>query len=220
MAPDIKICGLSTPETFRAALDGGASHVGFIFFPPSPRHVAPREAAALRPAAGGRAAVVAVTVDAADALLDEIVATVQPDMLQMHGRETPERVAEAKRRWGLPVIKALSVREPGDLAAVEAYEGVADRFLFDAKPPQDAALPGGNGVSFDWRLLSGFRSSTPWFLSGGLHAGNVAEALGATRPPGVDISSGVETAPGRKDVGLIDAFLAAVRAAAMPRAAA
>lgn len=214
MALEIKICGLKTPETLAAALRGGASHVGFIFFPPSPRNIAPAEAATLRAAARGRARVVAVTVDADDETLAAIVETAGPDLLQLHGSETPERVAAVKSRFGLPVIKAFSLREAGDLAAVATYEGVADRFLFDAKPPKNAALPGGNGVSFDWTLLAGFRSETPWFLSGGLHPGNVAEALRVARPPAIDVSSGVELVPGRKDIGLINTFLSAARAAA------
>lgn len=210
----IKICGLKTPEAVAAALDGGASHVGFIFFPPSPRHIVPNEAAKLREKISTRAQVVAVTVDADDAMLAEIVRAAEPDILQLHGKEPPERVAELKSRWGLPAIKAFSVRETADLAAAAAYEGVADFFLFDAKPPLGAKLPGGNGVAFDWRILADFACRTPWFLSGGLHAGNVAEALRVAKPAGIDASSGVERAPGEKDAGLIRSFLRTAQAEA------
>lgn len=213
MPLDIKICGLSTPETVAAALDGGASHVGFIFFAKSPRNVTPAQAGALRRAADGRAKAVAVTVDADDAFLDAIVATMAPDMLQLHGKETPERVAAVKARHGLPVMKALSVATSEDLDRIAPYRGVSDRFLFDAKPPPGAELPGGNGVPFDWRLLAGLDRSVDYMLSGGLTVDNVAEAIRLVAPPGLDVSSGVETAPGVKDVGLIEAFFRSVRAA-------
>lgn len=212
MALDIKICGLKTPEAVDAALDGGASHVGFIFFPKSPRNVAPETAGMLRRAAEKRALAVAVTVDADDAFLGAIVAAMRPDMLQLHGRETPERVAEVKARYGLPVMKALSVSTAADLDGIAPYRGVADRLLFDAKPPKGSELPGGNGVSFDWRLLNAVPADVDYLLSGGLDAGNVAEALRIARPPGLDVSSGVESAPGVKDVARIRAFLAAARA--------
>lgn len=214
MALDIKICGLSTEETVAAALDGGASHLGFIFFPKSPRNVAPETAGQLRQAASGRAQTVAVTVDAADDLLDAIVAAVRPDMLQLHGRETPDRVAEVRRRFNLPVIKALSVGEPADLLPVQGFAGIADRLLLDAKAPKGSELPGGNGVAFDWRLLAALDPNLDYVLSGGLNAGNVADALRAANPPGIDVSSGVETSPGVKDVALIRAFFEAVRSAA------
>ncbi|PSM16621.1 MULTISPECIES: phosphoribosylanthranilate isomerase [Nitratireductor] len=207
---DIKICGLSTAEAVAAALAGGASHVGFIFFDKSPRHVDPQRAGALRRAARGRALAVAVTVDADDATLDAIVAAMEPDMLQLHGRETPERVAAVRARYGLPVMKAFSVSAPADLAPVEAYRGLADRFLFDAKPPKGSALPGGNGVAFDWRVLAGLDPSVDYMLSGGLNKANIGEALRLLSPPGIDVSSGVESAPGQKDVALIEAFLEAV----------
>lgn len=213
MSLAIKICGLSTPETLAAALDGGASHVGFIFFAKSPRNVTPAQAAALRPAAKGRAQAVAVTVDADDAFLDAIVAAMVPDMLQLHGKESPERVAEVKARHDLPVMKAFSIAEAADLDELAPYRGVADIFLLDAKPPKGAELPGGNGVSFDWRLLARLDPSVDYMLSGGLTAGNVGEALRLASPPGLDVSSGVESAPGVKDAGLIEAFFAAVRAA-------
>ncbi|RUX42185.1 phosphoribosylanthranilate isomerase, partial [Mesorhizobium sp. M7A.F.Ca.CA.002.09.1.1] len=153
MALDIKICGLKTDAAMAAALAGGASHVGFIFFAKSPRYVEPAEAGRLREAARGKAMAVAVTVDAGDAFLDEIVAKMQPDMLQLHGAETPERVAEVKARYGLPVMKALPLSEAADLERMKPFIGIADRFLFDAKPPKGSELPGGNGVAFDWRIL-------------------------------------------------------------------
>ncbi|MEP9397686.1 phosphoribosylanthranilate isomerase [Mesorhizobium sp. KR2-14] len=219
MALDIKICGLKTPEAVAAVLAGGASHIGFIFFSKSPRHVPPQQAAQLRQAAKGHAKAVAVTVDADDATLDEIVAAMAPDMLQLHGRETPERVTAVKQRYGLPVIKAFAVREAADLAAIEPYRGLADRFLFDAKPPAGSELPGGNGVSFDWRLLAGLDAELDYMLSGGLNAANVGDAIRLANPPAIDISSGVESAPGVKDVALIENFFRAVRAATDTRAA-
>ncbi|KAB2732078.1 phosphoribosylanthranilate isomerase [Brucella intermedia] len=210
MVLDIKICGLKTPDAVAAALDGGATHIGFIFFPKSPRHIIPQKAAGLRGAVKGRALAVAVTVDADDETLDEIVEAVRPDILQLHGHETPERVAFIKARYGLPVMKAFSVREASDLAAIAAYQGIADRFLFDAKPPNGSDLPGGNGVSFDWELLAALDADIDYMLSGGLNADNIAEALHKTRAPGIDISSGVERAPGEKDVRLIENFFRAV----------
>jgi phosphoribosylanthranilate isomerase len=216
---DIKICGLRTEEALAAALAGGASHVGFIFFPKSPRHVAPAEAGRLRRLASGKAKAVAVTVDADDATLDGIVKAVAPDMLQLHGSESPGRVAEIRARYGLPAMKALSIRDKSDLDRVADYAGVADRLLFDAKPPKGAELPGGNGMAFDWRLLSGIDPAIPYMLSGGLNAANIAEALAVARPSGIDISSGVESAPGVKDVRLIEAFFRAVAGARKNRAA-
>ncbi|OEI83919.1 phosphoribosylanthranilate isomerase [Brucella sp. BO3] len=210
MALDIKICGLKTPEAVAAALDGGATHIGFIFFPKSPRHITPDAAARLRAAATGRAVAVAVTVDADDETLDEIVKTVRPDMLQLHGGETPERVRFVKARYNLPVMKAFSIREAGDLEAIAPYRGIADRFLFDAKPPKGSELPGGNGISFDWNLLAALDADIDYMLSGGLNADNIAEALLKTGAPGIDISSGVECAPGEKDVRLIENFFQAV----------
>jgi len=216
---DIKICGLKTPEAIAVALGGGASHVGFIFFPKSPRHIEPEDAATLREAARGKALAVAVTVDADDGLLDRIVAAMRPDMLQLHGRETAERVAAVKARYDLPVIKVLSVREAADLEAIGPYQGIADRFLFDAKPPKGSELPGGNGVSFDWSLLSSVPADTDYFLSGGLNAGNIGEALRVAAPRAIDVSSGVESAPGTKDPALIEAFFRAARAGRAHRAA-
>jgi phosphoribosylanthranilate isomerase len=219
MALDIKICGLKTDAALAAALAGEASHVGFIFFSKSPRYVDPAVAGRLREAARGRAKAVAVTVDATDAFLDEIVAAMQPDMLQVHGHETPERVAEIKARYGLPVIKALPVSEAADLEALKPYLGIADRFLFDAKPPKDAVLPGGNGVAFDWRVLAGLDARIDYMLSGGLNADNIGEALRLANPPGIDVSSGVESAPGVKEPALIEKFFRAVAMAKENRAA-
>ena len=213
MSLDIKICGLKTAEALDAALAGGASHVGFIFFPKSPRDISPTEAGRLRQAARGRAKAVAVTVDASDALLDQIVAAMSPDMLQLHGAESPERVRELKARYGLPVMKALAIREAADLDAIKPYLGVADRFLFDAKPPKGAKLPGGNGIAFDWTLLNGIDPGIDYMLSGGLNAANIGEALRLANPPGIDISSGVESAPGVKNAALIDEFFRAIGAA-------
>lgn len=210
---DIKICGLSTADTLAAALDAGATHIGFIFFPKSPRNIAVADAGALRRAARGRAKAVAVTVDADDATLDAIVVGVAPDMLQLHGKETPERVAEVKARYGLPVIKAFSVSTKADLERAPAFAGIADRLLFDAKPPAGSDLPGGNGVSFDWRLLQDLDDGIDYMLSGGLNAANIADAIRLANPPGIDVSSGVESAPGVKDTALIDDFFRAVHAA-------
>jgi phosphoribosylanthranilate isomerase len=219
MALDIKICGLKTDEAMAAALAGGASHVGFIFFAKSPRYIEPTEAGRLRQAAIDKARAVAVTVDADDAFLDEIVAKMRPDMLQLHGTETPERVAEVKARYGLPVIKVFSVSEAADLDKIKPFIGIADRFMFDAKPPKGSQLPGGNGVAFDWRILAGLDAGLDYMLSGGLNAANIGDALRSANPPAIDISSGVESAPGVKDPTLIEQFFRAVRAARDDRAA-
>lgn len=219
MALDIKICGLKTDKALAAALAGGASHVGFIFFAKSPRYVEPAQARRLREAAIGKAKAVAVTVDAGDTLLDEVVETMQPDMLQLHGSETPERVAELKARYGLPVMKALAVSAAADLGQIKLFVGIADRFLFDAKPPKGSELPGGNGVAFDWRILAGLDAGVDYMLSGGLNAANIGDALRLANPPGLDISSGVESAPGVKDPALIEQFFRAVRTARNTRAA-
>ncbi|TIO76139.1 MAG: phosphoribosylanthranilate isomerase [Mesorhizobium sp.] len=219
MTLDIKICGLKTDAAMAAALAGGASHVGFIFFAKSPRFIDPAEAGRLRQAANGRAKAVAVTVDADDAFLDEIVAELRPDMLQLHGAETPARVVELKGRYGLPVMKALPLSKASDLERIKPYIGIADRFLFDAKPPKGSQLPGGNGVAFDWRILAGLDGGVDYMLSGGLNAANIGDALRLANPPGIDISSGVESAPGVKDPALIEQFFRAVRAARDDRAA-
>jgi phosphoribosylanthranilate isomerase len=219
MALDIKICGLKTPDAVAAALSGGASHAGFIFFAKSPRNISVESAGELRKAVAGRAKAVAVTVDAGDDTLDAIVSAMHPDMLQLHGGESPERVAGVKARYGLPVMKAFSIREAGDLDAIGPFRGIADRFLFDAKPPPGSELPGGNGIPFDWRLLAGLDAKVDYMLSGGLNAANIGDALRLANPPGIDISSGVESAPGVKDVALIDNFFRAVRTARGDRAA-
>lgn len=213
MSLDIKICGLKTDDALDAALAGGASHVGFIFFAKSPRFIVPTAAGTLRKAAHGRAQAVAVTVDASDDYLDEIVAEMQPDVMQLHGKETPARVFEVKARYGLPVMKALAISETADLVRITPFAGVADGFLFDAKPPAGSQLPGGNGVSFDWTLLAGLDAGIDYMLSGGLDAQNVADALRLANPPGIDISSGVESAPGIKDTRRIAEFFRAVRVA-------
>ena len=209
----VKICGLSTPEALDAALDAGADMVGFVFFPPSPRHVAFETASALGRRVRGRARKVALTVDADDALLTAVVAALQPDMLQLHGKEPPARVAAIRRNFGLPVMKAIAVAAKGDLGAVAAFADVADRMLFDGRPPREATRPGGLGKAFDWRLLEDLDPGVPFMLSGGLDAGNVSEALRITRAPAVDVSSGVERAPGEKDPDKIRAFVRAAREA-------
>ena len=209
----IKICGLSTPATLETALDAGADMVGFVFFPPSPRHIEGARARELAAITGSRALKVALSVDASDDYLDEVVAALKPDLLQLHGRETPERVAQIRARFGLPVMKVLGVSVEADFAPLQAYEDAADRILFDAKPPKDATRPGGNGHAFDWSLLTGRAFQRPWMLSGGLNCETVAGAIAATRPPGIDVSSGVESQPGVKDSALIEAFVARARAA-------
>ena len=208
----VKICGLSTPSSVDAALDAGADMLGFVFFGPSPRNVTPDLAAALGVRAKWRAQTVALTVDADDALIDAIMAALDPDILQMHGRETPARIAAIGARAGRQTMKALGVSGRADLAAAEAYADVSDYLLFDAKPPKDATRPGGNGLAFDWSILDGFVPGKPWLLSGGLDPANVAEALRISGAPGVDVSSGVETAPGVKDEAAIRAFVENVRA--------
>ena len=207
-----KICGLNTVESVAAALEHGAAWIGLMFFPPSPRFVALDRAAGLSAQAAGRAGRVGVFVAPEDALLEETLAAVALDAIQLHGKEPPERVAEVKARFGLPVWKAVSIAEPADLATARRYCETADRLLFDAKPPKGSKLPGGNAVAFDWRLLAGSEWPLPWLLSGGLHAGNVAEAVRLTGAAAVDVSSGVESAPGQKDPARIRAFLDAVAA--------
>ena len=213
MKPDIKICGLKTPEAVERAVARGASHIGFIFFAKSPRNIEPDLAGQLADAVRGRAKIVAVTVDADPDDLDEIVALLRPDILQLHGKESPERVLEVRAMYGLPVMKAFSMREAADLERIDPYIGIVERFLFDAKPPVGSELPGGNGVSFDWRLMQSLDASVDYMLSGGLNKDNVGEALQVTRAPGLDVSSGVESAPGVKDLAMIDAFFDAVREA-------
>lgn len=211
--PAVKICGLSTPETLEAALTAGAELVGFVFFPKSPRHLTLETAAALGAQVTSRAVKVALSVDADDALLEAIVARLKPDMLQLHGHESPARVSAIKTRFGLPVMKAIGISGSDDLAAVAAYDGIADRILFDGKPPKGADLPGGNGLTFDWDVLKSLALKAPYMLSGGLDAANVAEAARRTGAPAVDVSSGVESAPGQKDPARIAAFIEALRGA-------
>ena len=210
MKPDIKICGLKTSEAVDRAVARGATHIGFIFFPKSPRHVDPEIAAELAEPVRGRVKIVAVTVDASDEELDDIVHLLKPDVLQMHGHETPERILQVKALYGVPVMKAFSVREASDLERIDPYVGVADRFLFDAKAPAGSELPGGNGVSFDWNIMGSLDASVDYMLSGGLNKDNVGLALASTRARGIDVSSGVESAPGIKDIVMIDAFFDAI----------
>ena len=211
----VKICGLRTPETLHAAIEAGADWVGFVFFPKSPRHVSLDEARALGPLVAGRAQKVALLVDAPDAMIADVIAALQPDFLQLHGHETPERVGEIKQRFGVPLIKAVGIAGQDDLIQARAYERVVDWMLYDAKPPKQAVLPGGNGVSFDWTLLKEAGKQHHFMLSGGLDADNVANALAITGAAGVDVSSGVESAPGIKDTKRIKAFMAAVRQTAI-----
>jgi phosphoribosylanthranilate isomerase len=213
MAVLVKICGLKTEAALDVALDAGADLVGFVFFPPSPRHVGFEAARTLGARVHGRARKVAVSVDATDDLLRSCIDALQPDLLQLHGRETPERVAVVRSRFGIPVMKALPVTERADLSSVHLYAKVADRIMFDARAPREATRPGGHGLAFDWRLLENLALAVPFMLSGGLHAGNVADALDVTRAGGLDVSSGVERAPGEKDVDKIREFIRAARAA-------
>ena len=210
----VKICGLSTPEALDAALDAGADMVGFVFFPPSPRHISLGLAQTLGQRVAGRARKVALTVDATDQQLSHIVGALQPDLLQLHGKEDPDRVVAVRSHFGRPVIKALPIARREDLAPIRLYEKVADRILFDARAPRAATRPGGLGKPFDWRLLENLDRGLAFMLSGGLDAGNVAEAIAITRAPGVDVSSGVERAPGEKDPDKLRAFIRAARAAA------
>jgi phosphoribosylanthranilate isomerase len=215
MPTQIKICGLSDEEGVDAALDAGADYLGFVFFPKSPRNVILARAVALASRARGKAALVALTVDADDRLLSDIAGRLRPDLLQLHGAETAERIAAIRTGTGIPVMKAAGVASRQDVTGLTAYK--ADALLLDAKPPGQATRPGGNGVAFDWSVLAGFAPARPWFLSGGLHPGNVAAAVRVTGAPAVDVSSGVETSPGRKDPALIHAFVAAVRNAEQSR---
>jgi phosphoribosylanthranilate isomerase len=209
----IKICGLRTPAALDAALDAGADLVGFVFFPPSPRHIGFEVARSLGERVQSRARKVAVSVDADDELLKSCIAALQPDLLQLHGTETPERVTAIRSRFGLPVMKALPVSERADLSSVPLYANVADLLMFDARAPRAASRPGGHGKAFDWRLLENLALRLPFMLSGGLDAGNVGEALRITRADGLDVSSGVEHAPGEKDADMIRAFIRTARAA-------
>jgi len=208
----VKICGLSTRETLDVALDAGADMVGFVFFPPSPRHLSLETARDLGRHVKRRASKVALTVDADDATLANIVEALQPDMLQLHGAEPVARLRDIKQKFGLPVMKAIPVETADDLASLPGYAAVADRILFDARAPKDATRPGGLGAVFDWHVLEKLDLKLPFMVSGGLHAGNVAEAVRVTRAGGVDVSSGVERTPGIKDPEMIRAFIRAARA--------
>ena len=207
---EVKICGLTTPDTLDAALDHGAAFVGAVIFSRSPRHIDILHAATLFERARGRAKIVAVTVDADDALLTEIALILRPDLIQLHGSETPDRAGEARRLTGAGIIKALPVSTPADLHAADTWEEVTDHLMFDARPPEGSGLPGGVGARFDWTLLSGRTFRHPGFLAGGLDPDNVAEAVRISGAPMVDVSSGVESAPGVKDTARIAAFLQAV----------
>jgi phosphoribosylanthranilate isomerase len=209
----IKICGLTTPQALDVALDSGADLVGFVFFAPSPRNLGLELARTLGERVRGRAGKVALTVNANNHTLGDIVDALKPDMLQLHGKETPDRVAVVRSRFGLPVMKALPIAERADLSPIREYAQVADRLIFDARAPQEATRPGGLGKPFDWTLLSGIDPGIPFMLSGGLDAKNVAQALRITRAPGVDVSSGVERTPGEKDPDMIRTFIRAARAA-------
>ncbi len=211
MPVEVKICGLKTAETLDAAVTGGAHFVGFVFFAPSPRHLGAAEAAALAALVPAGISKVGLFVDAEEAAMDAVLAQVDLDMLQLHGTESPARVTAVRARTGLPVIKAVPLSGPGDLDAAKAYAGAADRLLFDAKPPAGATTgrPGGNALSFDWRLLAGRDFALPWILAGGLDAGNLARAVALSGAVAIDVSSGVEDAPGVKNPAKISAFLAA-----------
>ena len=214
MPAEVKICGLSTADTVEAAIAAGASFVGLVFYPKSPRNVSLERAQALADQARGRAKVVALTVDAADTLIDEIAVQVAPDLFQAHGGESAERVGEISRR-GIPVIKAVKIGSPGDVEAGDRYDGIASYIMYDAKVPESFinALPGGNGIAFDWSLLRGSRRDRRFILSGGLTPENVDEAIRVSRAAIVDVSSGVESAPGIKDVSLIRKFIEAAKSA-------
>jgi len=212
----VKICGLRDAASLEMALDAGADYVGLVFFPPSPRHLSLAAGRSLAEQVSGRAQKVALLVDPSDSQIEDVMAAVDPQLVQLHGSESPARVAALKQRWGLPIIKAIKVASRADVTAADAFGGSADMILFDAKPPKGADRPGGHGTTFDWAILAGFGprfGRSAWMLSGGLHPGNVGEAIRATGAAAVDVSSGVETAPGIKDGTLVRAFIAAARAA-------
>lgn len=211
MPVEVKICGITDEEAMDAAIEAEADYVGLVFFPPSPRNVTPERAAELVEFTPGEVTKVGLFVDPDDAMLDSVLTRVRLDLLQLHGSESPERIEAIRLEYGLPVMKVLSVAEAADLAAAEPYLAVSDRLLFDAKPPKGATLPGGNAVSFDWSILSGRKWGLPWMLAGGLTPANVAEAVRITGAPAVDVSSGVESAPGVKDPAKILAFIKAAR---------
>lgn len=214
MTIEAKICGINTAAAATAAVEGDADYIGLVFFPPSPRSVTPKQAHAIAAQVPARVRKVALLVDADDALIREVAAAVPLDLLQLHGNESPERVAQIKARFDVPVMKAIKIASTADVASATAYLRVADRLLFDAKPPKDMknALPGGNAVSFDWGLLAGRSWPIPWMLSGGLDAANLAQAVRTARATAVDVSSGVEDKPGVKSPAKIRAFLEAAKA--------
>lgn len=213
MSVGVKICGLSTPETVDVSIAAGADYLGFVFFEKSPRHLSFETATALARHVPPSVLKVALTVDADNETLDAVVASLRPDMLQLHGDETPERLTELKSRYGITLMKVIGVAEPEDPLKAQIYRDSADLLLFDAKPPKSmaGALPGGNGLVFDWSLIAGHRPEMPWMLSGGLDATNVAEAIRITGAEAVDVSSGVESTPGRKEPDLIEAFIRAAK---------
>lgn len=213
MSVVVKICGLRTADTIDAAVNAGADMLGFVFFSKSPRNIPYTDALLLNKHVAGRAKKVALVVDASDGELDAIMEALEPDMFQFHGEEEPRRIADVRARYRVPVMKAIGVSTAADIRRHEAYRFVSDRVLFDAKPPANAAHPGGNGQTFDWSLLAGIDIGKPMMVSGGLDPANVARALAMTGAPGVDVSSGVESAPGEKDPRRIAAFVAAARAA-------
>jgi len=204
----VKICGLSTAEAVTAAVEGGAAMVGFVFFPPSPRSLEPERAAELAALVPDHVTKVALTVDADDALFDAVVAHLDPGILQLHGKEGPARMMVLRQRYGREIMKAVAISGPGDVVRARRYEDSADRLLFDAKPPKGATRPGGNALVFDWAVLAGETWSKPWMLAGGIHAGNLAEAVEVSGAAMVDVSSGVEDTPGVKNTGKIREFLA------------
>ena len=210
---EVKICGLSNTETLDAALDAGADYVGFVFYGPSPRNIDYAKARELAKQTGSRAKKVALTVNADDQKIDEICDALQPDFIQAHGSETPERIAHIRDRTGVPVIKAIKVKDITDINSASGYQGSAEMILFDAKAPEslEGALPGGNGITFDWSLLGDEQAQPRFMLSGGLDADNLREAVRITNAPIADVSSGVETSPGVKNVDLIKAFVSAVK---------
>lgn len=213
MTVRVKICGLSTAETVTAAVEAGADYLGFAFYARSPRNITPERAAELAALVPPTVLKVALTVDADDATLERIVLALKPDILQLHGKETPERLRDIKGKFGVTLMKAIAVSEPEDLDAIGIYRDSADLLLFDAKPPKSMAeaLPGGNGLVFDWSLIAGQKPELPWMLSGGLTAENIGEAIATTGAEAVDVSSGVEDRPGKKNPELIRAFIRAAK---------
>lgn len=211
MPAKVKICGLSTPETMAAALEAGADYIGLVLFPKSPRNVSLEQARLLASQASGRAEVVVLIVDPDDALIGRVASEIGPDIIQLHGSETPDRVRDIGQRTGARTMKAISVSTQEDAVRALDYLGSADLILFDAKPPKGAVLPGGNGLAFDWRALASVAGEVDFMLSGGLNPDNIGEAIRVTGAPAVDVSSGVESAPGRKDPKLIKSFIEAAR---------